>query len=237
MKKGILIFVTVTLFSSLVTMGVKIQDNKIGLYSDTGGELAKDMGKALNKLNIPYVKIDSTDINKGNLSSFSTIIFPGGKTEALYSTLKGQGFSKIRNFVEKGGNYIGICAGAYIAAPEVEIKGTPEGLGIINIENNREREYGLRKITLKDHFITKNYQEEVSIYYQNGPIIVPKDDNVEEIATYKEQQAAAIVESSYGKGKVIIFSPHPEGSSKFNVNPRKLGTLKLLKSSIIYCQK
>lgn len=90
---------------------------------------------------------------------------------------------------------------------------------------------------MKNHFITKKYSEEVSIYYQNGPFIIPKDENIEVIATYKNKQAPAIVESSYGAGKVIIFSPHPEGSSRFNVNPKKLGTLKLLKNTIVYCQR
>jgi glutamine amidotransferase-like uncharacterized protein len=77
----------------------------------------------------------------------------------------------------------------------------------------------------------------VDIYYQNGPFIVPKDKNIEVLETYDGEDSAAIVLSKYGKGWVLIFSPHPEGMSLFSVNPEKIGTLKLLKSSIDFITK
>jgi len=42
------------------------------------------------------------------------------------SGLDKKGFEMIRKFVANGGGYIGICAGAYLAAPRVEIPGKPQ---------------------------------------------------------------------------------------------------------------
>ena len=59
-----------------------------------------------------------------------------------------KGFKQIREFVARGGGTIGICAGAYVAAPKVEVPGRPPGLGIIEIENERRAGRGLKIITI-----------------------------------------------------------------------------------------
>jgi len=59
-----------------------------------------------------------------------------------------KGFEQIREFVARGGGTIGICAGAYVAAPKVEVPGRPPGLGIIEIENERRAGRGLKIITI-----------------------------------------------------------------------------------------
>ncbi|HDJ66535.1 MAG TPA: hypothetical protein ENF33_02315, partial [Nitrososphaeria archaeon] len=63
-----------------------------------------------------------------------------------------------------------------------------------------------------------------------GPYIIP-GKGVEVIARYDEEYAA-IVCSTYGKGRVLIFSPHPEGNLKERADPIKLGTAKLLENAI-----
>jgi len=148
------------------------------------------------------------------------------------SGLDKKGFEMIRKFVTNGGGYIGICAGAYLAAPRVEIPGKPQGLGIIDIQNIRKKGIGTRKIYLKEHPITKGLKGELIIRYQNGPEILIKGE-AKEVARY-ENGSSAIVTASYGKGKVVIFSPHPEGSITQGIKP-KPATLKLLKNSIEFC--
>lgn len=69
MEKKVLIFLTLIFFVVMV-IGAETQDKDIGLYSGPGGELAEDVAKALDKLDISYVKIDSSDIIKGNIFSF-----------------------------------------------------------------------------------------------------------------------------------------------------------------------
>jgi len=64
------------------------------------------------ELNVRYV--DGTAIRNGALNTTDLLIMPGGKswTEAEHLGEKGQ--LEIRGFIERGGSYIGSCAGAFL---------------------------------------------------------------------------------------------------------------------------
>jgi len=54
------------------------------------------------------------------------LIIPGGRDIPYHQKLSGKGTAKIRNYVQEGGRFLGICAGAYFASQEVIFeKGTP----------------------------------------------------------------------------------------------------------------
>lgn len=225
------------LFGILTIMGLAIQGckgQKVAIYAGTGAALAKDVELALNKLKIPYQRIDKNDIKEGKFKDCSILIIPGGYTQEYVRVLSGDGFKNMSEFVRNGGAYIGFCAGAYIAASIVEVPGHPPGIGIIDIHNKRESGMRIRNIEIRNshHPIANGCPRKMNIWYQNGPMIIP-GNNVDVIAVY-ENNMAAIVASSYGRGKVIIFSPHPEGSIEGKVDPEKLGTLQLLKNALSF---
>lgn len=61
--------------------------------------------------------LDSTEfvgeISKGP----DVIIISGGDGFGIASSLAGVGFSSLRNFLTRGGRYVGVCAGAYLPLP------------------------------------------------------------------------------------------------------------------------
>ena len=61
--------------------------------------------------------LDSTEfvgeISKGP----DVIIISGGDGFSIASSLAGEGFSSLRNFITRGGRYVGMCAGAYLPLP------------------------------------------------------------------------------------------------------------------------
>ena len=207
---------------------------EVAIYSGKGAVFFEDVAYALELLDIKFKTLIENDIEGGKLGQFDFLIVPGGYTQQYIPALGEVGKEAIRNFVKEGGGYIGICAGTYIAPERVEVRGKPQGLGIIDIENIRKSGRGMRKIYLTEHPITQGLGKELEIYYQNGPEIVAKG-NVEEIAGYKSGRFA-IVASSFGKGKVVCFSPHPEGSITQGIKP-KPETLKLLKNTLEFCQR
>lgn len=211
-------------------------DRKVCVYTGSGAVLARDVEAGLDRLAIPYRRVDEFDVKGVRLKACSALIFPGAYTGRCVAALGEQGFKRIREFVAGGGGYIGICAGAYIAPQTVEVQGRPPGLGIIDIRNRREAGSGIRtiEITKTDHPIVQGYQGEIEIWYQNGPMIEAGKD-VEILAIY-EKGSAAIVCSTYGGGRVVIFSPHPEGSLEAGIDPGKLGTLRLLQNAISFAQ-
>lgn len=212
----------------------EIKKGQVCLYTGSGAELAEDVEFALNELEISFLKVDEDDIKDDNLEECSVLIIPGGYTKRAVNGLGQRGFDVIRKFVADGGGYIGICAGAYLAAQTVKVPGKPCGLGIINVENTRRRGWGMRKIYLEKHPITEGLEEEVVVHYQNGPQMVIKG-KAQKIATYRNG-SGAITAASYGGGKVVIFSPHPEGSITQGIRPTP-DTLELLKNSIGFCKK
>lgn len=213
----------------------EFKEKRICIYAGSGAVFVREVEEVLKKLNLSYYLIDENFIKSGKLMKYCTIlIIPGGYTSTYVSSLGKEGFDKIREFVASGGGYIGICAGAYLAAKIVEVPGKPEGLGIINITNVRKSGRGLVNITIvnPNHPLAKDCPKVMKIWYQNGPYIIP-GKGVEVIAVYNEKYAA-IVCSRYGKGTVVIFSPHPEGCLSEGADPVKLGTIKLLRNAIYY---
>ncbi|MHC2994694.1 MAG: hypothetical protein IBV53_04230 [Candidatus Atribacteria bacterium] len=229
-------FIIIIILIIMIGTDVYSQENKkykVCLYYGPGGELAPDVEYALQELEISYFKLDDEAIKEGELKNCYILIIPGGYTLRLVRGLGKKGLEVIRKFVYNGGGYIGICAGAYLAAERVEILMKPPGLGIIDIKNKRRRGIGTKKIFLKDHPITKGIGKELTIRYQNGPDIIIRGE-AEEVAYYKNG-TTAIATASYGIGKVIIFSPHPEGSITQGVKPTT-ETLQLFKNAIEFCQ-
>lgn len=199
--------------------------------------LAKDVEIALDKLALPYREVDERDIRDGGLGDCSLLIVAGGYTAKYVDALGKEGFEQIREFVAGGSGYIGICAGAYIAAQNVEVPGRPPGLGVIEIENERRAGQGVRTITIvkPEHPVVKGYTGEVDIWYQNGPMM-KAGEGMETLAVY-EEGGVAVVCSTYGHGRVIIFSPHPEGSLEGGVDPEVAGTLKLLENAVAFASQ
>ena len=220
-----------------MTILIEPQPNpRIALFAGTGAVLAQDVGVALAKLNLHYTEVTESDIKRGKLKDFNILIIPGGYTAVMLDTLEGEPFDSIRRFVASGGKYIGICAGAYLAPQVVKLHAGREapGLNIIAVENVRRSGMGLRKINIvnPDHPITKGYQGELTIWYQNGPYMKP--GNLVTVLAMYDTTYAAIVVANYHKGKVVLFSVHPEGSLNNGVDPQKLGTLGLLKNAILW---
>ena len=211
----------------------------ICVYAGSGGELARDVEVALDKLALSYREVNARDVRSGGLDRCSVLIVPGGQTALCVAALGVRGFERIREFVTDGGGYVGICAGAYIAARRVEVPGRPQGLDIIEIKNVRSAGTEVRTIfvTQPDHPIVEGYGRgavtaPLQIWYQNGPLI-EAGEGVETLAVY-EDGSAAVVCSTYGEGRVVIFSPHPEGSLEGGVDAQEHGTLRLLGNAVAF---
>ncbi len=78
---------------------------------------------SLSSLSIPFKLVTAKDICTQELD-FSLLIVPGGSARLKASSLGARGQEKIRDFVVKGGKYLGFCGGAGFALS------SKEGLGL-----------------------------------------------------------------------------------------------------------
>jgi hypothetical protein len=72
--------------------------------------------------------IGSADITSGVLDRMDAIIFPGGSGGGTGASLGESGRLKIREFVARGGAYLGFCAGAYLGTAHY-----PWSLHLLNV--------------------------------------------------------------------------------------------------------
>lgn len=102
---------------------------KIVLYADQGvdGDSLKHLVKSLRESVDPsrYIleRVDARALIEDPWErEAALLIIPGGRDIFYHSSLNGKGTDKIRSFIEQGGKYLGICAGAYFACEEIEFE-------------------------------------------------------------------------------------------------------------------
>jgi glutamine amidotransferase-like uncharacterized protein len=200
---------------------------RIALYDDSGsaGKGVPSCSKQLSLCSdMEVVKFNASDIRAG-LDGYHVVIFSGGSGGKQANTIGLLGREQVRRFVEAGGGYIGICAGAYLACsgfkwsvPILDAK-TPSsywerGHGDLQLETNP---LGQKLMGLPAQSI---------VIYHNGPLLTPAKNpaiaDFEALAYFRTEvsktpkhaglqiNTPAMVQGSYGKGKVLVSSPHPE---------------------------
>ncbi len=161
------------------------------------------------------------------------VIFPGGRDIPYHDALKGLGNANIRDFVEKGGNFLGICAGGYYGSSMIEF----EQDGPLEVVAQRELKffpgvargpaYGLREFDYQSEKGARianitlvspptSFQS-TAAYYNGGCAFLDaeKHPTISILARYADiqQQPAAIVKCNVGRGRAILSGVHPEYSA------------------------
>lgn len=168
-------------------------------------------------------------IREGKLKDFDVLIHPGGSGGGQGRALEAPGREAVREFVRKGGGFIGICAGAYLATDDYEWS-----LGLIEARAIDRKHWARGKGTVevelspaaKEFFGTG--AAPIAVHYAQGPLLGrrewdnPRAPEYESLGIYRTGIAekgapegimpgtSAIVRTAYEKGRVFVFSPHPE---------------------------
>lgn len=93
------------------------RDEGVNLFSyrETLGSLIEALGKHYN-VNV----IDGARLRSGEwMQEAALLAIPGGRDIPYDAVLRGEANAHIRGFVENGGSFLGLCAGAYFGAKEV----------------------------------------------------------------------------------------------------------------------
>jgi len=202
------------------------------------GSATKDLKKLLDEEETFLWKcVSPADLQNGGLEGFDVVIFPGGSAPKQAAVLGESGKQAVREFVQNGGGYVGICGGAFLATAKYDwgmtlVNAKPltgkidiPGEGLVSITS---RGAGMVKVELTDagKKILGDWPGLLDIRYTGGPILSPAGSNDlseyvplalfrTEVWKYEPQQGTmidtpAIIAGRLGKGHVIIFSPHPE---------------------------
>ncbi|MEL7239701.1 MAG: BPL-N domain-containing protein, partial [Planctomycetota bacterium] len=99
---------------------------RIRLYNDAGADAfcVKRLADALRDTSATVTMIDAAGILASDWQNDCDVIaFPGGADRPYMDKLNGRGNDLIRDFVESGGKYLGVCAGAYYACRRIDFTG------------------------------------------------------------------------------------------------------------------
>lgn len=171
--------------------------------------------------------VSAAEIRGGKLADFELLVHPGGSGSKQGRALGEEGRNAVRRFVQRGGGYVGFCAGAYLATNDYQWS-----LGLIDAKvvdrKHWARGFGTVKLRLTPagRKLLGRDEELLPIYYHQGPLLSPNDDpatpDYRPLATFATEIAkngappgvmqgtTAICTTRYGQGRVLCFSPHPE---------------------------
>lgn len=159
---------------------------------------------------------------------------PGGADLLYASKLNGRGNQLLRDFVQLGGRYIGICAGAYYGSAYCEFhRGDTRGyevlgsrelaffpgsaVGPVLANYNYGDDSGARVAKIQLELTSEMFSSYVNggCYFAN----VNSYDNIKTLATYqnsgKSKGEAAIIEAQIGNGLAILSGVHFEFNNSF----------------------
>jgi putative intracellular protease/amidase len=181
--------------------------------------------KTFPELSVTEVKAE--DIRGGKLTNFDVVLFPGGSGSKEGAALEEAGRKEVKAFVERGGGFLGICAGAYLASADYDWSLHILDAKVID-RAHWARGTGDVEVSLTDSgrkLLAAKSERETILYWQ-GPLLAPanKPDipDYETLGTFATEIAkngapkgvmpgtTAIARGSFGSGRVFCFSPHPE---------------------------
>ena len=196
----------------------------VGIYADAGTKHlgTRNVVESLESEGIRCRVLDRTRILPEELRRLRAYIVPGGYSTFQNTATGTPGLNAIREFVEKGGRYLGICAGAYLASRDVYWEGEhyPYPLELFDgtaqgaLENVAiwPEESGV-SVTLTEKGTQRGLTAEAEgdFYYKGGPRFYGGSD-YSVLARYPDN-TAAIISRKYGYGEVILSGIHFERPS------------------------
>jgi GMP synthase-like glutamine amidotransferase len=177
----------------------------IFVYTGTGAYQARDVENFLAVFDFDYERISESELNI--LSDGDVLIVPGGEIKAYLPAFTPEGIELIRRFVDEGGTYIGICAGAYVTG---ESYNGISGLNFIDKEITGTK--GQQVIDVHDDS-AQSYQ----LIHENGPVL---PENTGEPLLKDANGKVQAIKLPIGKGQVYLFAAHPEGSVYYKLTPQ-----------------
>ena len=201
------VFLISTCFTGCTASGEKSSAPPILLFAGTGTspEDVKSVEAVLRNSGLNYATRNSRELNGMDESQFRLyrlLIVPGGNFVDMGNSLTSRTAANIRAAVQNGLNYLGVCAGAFLAGKSGYYNGLNLTSGV-TFHFYAAETRGIRKAAVP---IAAAKGPTLEQYWEDGPeltgwgAVVGKYPN----------GTPAIVEGTFAGGWVILSGVHPE---------------------------
>lgn len=201
-----------------------VNNPSIALYNEKGAwdKSVTALKNMFEWMDLSVTMIDAEYVNNNPLDGFKIICFPGGDMYRYSQNLSGEGLNKIRKYVENGGNYIGVCGGAYFSSKKIIWQGNQLPMNTLELFDGTAEgtideivpypQMDMSKIEITDtlHPIMKDLPKIQWMLYYWGPVFKTENPNMKVLGKYDAVDLPAVIAFEYGEGKVFITGTHPE---------------------------
>jgi glutamine amidotransferase-like uncharacterized protein len=185
------------------TIALFVQHPRCSVQSCNG--VIKALGANYN-----YKLFTKHEIEDDYFNDVDLVCFPGGIGDAdTYDHMFKYHESSVRQYIENGGRFLGICMGAYWADKHfLDIVDGVEAKQYIRRPNTCTRRYYSKAVEC-------NWQGDTDrFFFYDGPAFVGDERNFETIARYANGDPAAIIQ-----GRIGLIGPHLEAEEYWYSKP------------------
>ena len=199
---------------------------KTGFFIDKGsrGGGVTHLGRLMSfSPQIELIMLTGEDLRNGKLKGLDLLVMPGGSSKLQMQSMGAEGVKALQDFVRNGGAYVGICAGFHItlnrperaqlmpytyifkavgARGDVQIDLSAEGAKLLDVAPGKRMVRYSRGPVAKEAQWNKGTCKTYALYTSS---ISPLGKAGETFFN-----TPALIAGTYGKGKVIATSFHPE---------------------------
>jgi glutamine amidotransferase-like uncharacterized protein len=228
----------VALLITLTACGPGFADSRgnapVLLFTGTGtspGDVAA-LETILDSSHLSYSTVNSFQLNwmkESRISDYRLLIVPGGNFVQMGKSLSASTTTSVRNSVKGGMNYLGICAGGFLAGsfpapynsfnlssgvqfpfyfPDRKWQPSGPDSNLYGLDPKVGPQDGTRKAVVR---ITTPEAPALDQYWESGPQFAGWG---EVVGKYPDG-TPAIVEASVGRGWVILSGVHPEAPANW----------------------
>ncbi|NLR74561.1 BPL-N domain-containing protein [Leeia aquatica] len=193
-----------------------VMSQTIAIFNGAGtcDGCAEAVGERYLDRNDKVIYVNERTLGPDVLGLADVYVQPGGSDDIdeTLRALKPEQVQAIRDFVKNGGHYLGICAGAYLAAQYSDKANNHKAYGLVALDELSSEVPYAKPSLLKMKWGAQTRM----VYNQSGPHMgkrAPVGSSV--LATYADSGRIAALLSHYGKGKVLLIGPHLEADQSW----------------------
>lgn len=218
-------------------------------YRFSGANKNNPTAELLDACGLRYGFVNTEQILAGELDGYRVLFCPGGfgyfPNKKMAETM--------RSFVKQGGGFIGLCAGAFLPLKDF--------LGLCDSTYAYFREQGFPDVLLNPrdpvakgcersvppvtYALSKKTPSQrkctirIKMFRANGPLLVAQGRDKAVGYFDSTEDYAPVIRSTYGKGRVVSFSTHPDCSMRVMLEQTSeqnvLENAKLFKNAVLWC--
>lgn len=162
------------------------------------------------------IKIELITAPLTKLHQYHGLIIPGGADLPYIDALGSQGMHTIKQFIQHGGVYLGICAGAYFGSQDIDfqpnIKGERLNLLSVKAHGPKYKPY-IHNSRIGARAADQYFDNSKCTLYVNGGGWFEHHDPQLNFSYYDDQTPSCVIGQNK-KGLVILSMPHFEISSQ-----------------------